>query len=233
MKNVFLLLSCCISVEILSAQILVSDNKNMLFNSVNTSIPVMGNAPVDNTRTIEISEGSMFFQNDWAKSKIFTEDVIVYQGVSTKVNLMSNKIHYLDSLGKELIVGIPVRQISFVQKNIGKEVQFINGNILPTKKEGWYLLLFNDSLSLIKGFKKNLQQHTSYGSSTEYSIKTDESYYLYVKGREYEIRKNSDFIDALPLKKDEIEQYIKSLSKKTSREEQFVALAIFCNTLLK
>lgn len=221
-----------ICIQTLSAQITVSDNKNILFNTGNFSLPA-GNAPVSGTKTVDITEGSMFFQNDWAKSKIFTEDLRMYQDISIKVNLMENKIHYLDSLGREFIVGMPVRQISFIQKTTGKEVVFINGSILPVKKTGWYLLLFNDSVSLIKSFKKSLQEHTSYGSATEYSIKTDESYFLYIKGREYEVRKPLDLIEALPTKRNEIEFYIKNLNKKLPREEQLISVVNFCNSLLK
>ena len=232
MKYILLLIGC-ISIKTISAQILVNDNRNMVFNSVNASIPVMGNTPVDNTKEIEITDGSIFFQNDWAKSKIFSEDLAVYEGILTRINLMENKIHYLDSLGKEFIIGTSIRQLSFIQKKTGKEVQFINGNILPVKRVGWYLLLFNDSLSLVKGFKKTLETHTSYGSAPEYSIKTDESYFLYSKGREYEVKKVSDFADVLPAKRNEIEQYLKGLNKKLSREEQLITVATFCNSLVK
>jgi len=232
MKYILVFVSA-FSIETLSAQILVSDNKNIILNTSSASLPVMGNTPVDNTKTIEITDGSIFFQNDWATSKIVTEDLAVYQDIRTKINLMENQIHYLDSLGREFIIGAPIRQISFTQKKSGKEVQFINGNILPVKRNGWYLLLFNDSLSLVKGFHKTLQEHTSYGSATDYSIKTNESYFLYSKGKEYEVRKGSDFVEALPAKKNEIELYIKNLNKKLSREEQLVSVAAFCNSLLK
>ena len=104
--------------------------------------------------------------------------------------------------------------------------------MLPVPQKGWHLLLVNDSLSLVKGYKKSVDIHRSYGLGLEYSIKTTETYRAYFNGKEYEVRKPSDFIRIFPLKKATILQKISEMDKRLSREEQLSYIASYCNTLL-
>lgn len=225
-----MLLVCSVTVFSVSAQIAVSDNKNTLFNTV---LPFSGGLPVNNTRYVDLSSGSPFFQKEWVKSRVVTQDMSVYKDVTVRIDLLENKVHYRDSTGKELVIGSPLREIVFPQFSTGMEVRFINGNMLPVEKKGFFQLLINDSIALLKGFVKTFESHVSYGSAAEYSIKTVENYFALYNNREYQIRKLSDFTDILPSGKAEIEAYLKTVGKKLSRDEQFTAAAKFCNSLIR
>ena len=230
MRTVPVLFFCSLIGVSVSAQITVTDNKNTLFN---TALPIAGGLPVNNTRYVDLTSGSPFFQNEWARSKVVAKDMTVYADISTRIDLLENKVHYKDSSGKEFIAGTPLREIVFPQSSDGREVRFINGDILPVQKKGFFQLLVNDSVSLLKGFVKSFESHTSYGSATEYSIKTVENYFAYYNNKEYEIKKLSDFVEILPTQKAEIESYIKTVSKKLSRQEQFATTAKFCSSLFR
>jgi hypothetical protein len=212
-----------------SAQV-ISDNRNVLLN---TFLPIAGGMPVNNTKYVELTSGTPFFQEEWAKAKLISLERAVYIDVPVKIDLLENNVRYKDSTGKELLVGISVREILFQQASTGKSIHFISGSILPVQKKGLLQLLVNDSVSLLKAFVKTFEQHTSYGSATEYSIKTVENYYAYYNGKEYEIKKPSDFIDIFPAMKTEIENHLKTVNKKLSREEQFIAIAGFLNLKIK
>lgn len=215
-----------------SAQIAVTTDNNTLYNTANSILPIAGAAPVSNIKYIDLTEGSPFFQAAWAKGKLISKEGAIYNDISVKLNLMEGKIHYLDGAGKELIVGTPLSQLIFPQSVTGKNIHFINGEMLPVIKKGWYQLLVNDSISLLKGFVKEFQEHTSYGSAPEYSIKTTESYIAFYKGQEYEIKKPVDILSILPGKKAEIESFLKKASR-SSKEEQLSNIIIFANSLLK
>jgi len=212
------------------AQVVVQSNNSAVYNSGGAAFPFTGVTPVNNARYVELKEGTPFFQDSWTASKIVSVDGKVVEPVTVKLNLLDNKVHYKDSAGRELVIGTPLREVHLqgTSNNL-----FVNGDVLPNPKTGWYMLLVNDTLTLLKGFKKTFEQHTSYGAPTEYSIKTVETYLVYLKDQEFEVRKLSDFSKVLPSKKSEIEQEIKKLDGKRSKDEQFAALAIRCNELLK
>jgi len=231
MKPFIIFVATVFSVHSLSAQIAVSTNTNSFMATSSSYLPVLGAAPVGNTKYIDLKEGSPFFQDQWSKSKIVMQSGKAYQGVDLRLDLLENKVHYKDSTGKELVISEPIKEIKLQQTGKG-EAHFINGEMLPNVKQGWFLLLVNDTLTLLKGFKKTFEEHTSYGSPTEYSIKTNESYIVFIKDKEYEVKKPSDFVNLFPSQKAVIESEIKRNGGKLSKDEQMAKIAVFCNTLL-
>src|SRR5688572_18807463 len=187
MRSIFLCLIIVFWMSPLAAQIAVSSNNSALYNSGGREFPFSGAAPVSNTKYVDLKEGSPFFNENWTNSKLVSQDGRVYQDVSVKLNLMDNKVHYKDSSGKELVIGTPLREVH-LQQGSNASLLFINGSLLPGNKQGLYQLLVNDTLSLAKGFTKVFEQHTSYGSATEYSIKTQESYLAYLQDKEFVIK---------------------------------------------
>lgn len=230
MKCLLLLLVLAISLQPLNAQMSVSANNSALFNASGL-LPTNGLLPVSNAMEVDLKEGSPFFQDTWSRGKILTQDGKAFQVPYMKLNLMDNKIHYKDSAGGEMVIDMAVKEIQLETNNGGQH--FINGNVLPKPKQGWFLLLVNDTLTLLKGFKKTLDKHTSYGSAPEYSIKTIEHYIAYVKDAEFDVKKPGDFVQMLPSKKPEIETGIKKISGKSGKDELLTSVALLCNQLLR
>ncbi len=231
MKKVSLLGISVFFVSVTFAQVAVRVD-NAVMNTGGAGFPISGIYPTTNKQLIELVSGSPFFNTNWTKSKIVTESGKVYQDVPVKINLYESNIHYQDKGGAELVMDTPISEVLMDSDKAGQKVHFINGNILPNVKKGWYQLLVNDTITLIKGFRKTLETHTSYGSAKDYSIATIESYYVFYNGKEYDVKKASDLIDVLPIKKKEIEAQIKKTGK-LSREEQLKEIVFFCNTLLQ
>lgn len=206
---------------------------NAVMNTGGAGIPVMGIYPAGNTQLVELVNGSPFFNTVWVKSKIVTETGKVYDDVPVKMNLYENNIHYQDKAGTELVMNTPISEVLMEKDANGKRVHFINGNILPTAKKGWFQLLVNDTLTLVKGFRKTLETHRSYGSAKDFSIATIENYYVYYNGKEFDVKKASDLANVLPEKKGEIEAQAKKISNKLSRDEQLKEMVTYCNSLLQ
>lgn len=232
MKSLYTSLLFLFSAGISQAQVAVTSNANSFITTSTSYFPVMGAAPIGGTKYIDLKEGSPYFEDGWSSSKIIMQDGNIYTGLSVRINLMDNKIHFKDSLGKEMVLAKPVKEALLQETNQGN-VHFINGILLPNAKEGLYLLLVNDTLTLLKGFKKTFEEYTSYGSAKEYSIKTVENYLVFVKDKEYEVRKPADFITIFPNDKAAIENEIKNVKGKGSKDIQLQSIARFCNTLLK
>ena len=229
MRTLLLLSFCMLATESAYSQIVVTDNKNTLLN---TALPIAGGLPIHNTRYIDLTSGSPFFQKEWAKSSLITHNGVLHNEIPTRIDLLENEVHYRDSMGTELVLGTPLREMEFVQAATGKKVHFVHGDLLPLQKKGYFQLLVNGFISLVERYVKTFQSHTSYGSATEYSITTEEKYFAYHNNREYEIKKLSDFTGILPSKKPEMESFLKTISKKLSRQEQFTAAATFANSLI-
>lgn len=229
MKFLFSLLTAFIFFQTVNAQVAISSNNSALFNASGI-LPANGMLPVTNTLEVDLKEGSPFFQDNWSTGKIVTQEGKAFQILNLKLNLIENKAHYKDSTGKEMVIGAALKEIQ-LQTAKGDKL-FVNGNSLPKQKQGWFLLLVNDTLTLLKGFKKTVETHTSYGSAPEYSIKTLESYFVYLNNVERDVKKPQDFVQLLPSKKAEIETEIKRIGSKVGKDELLTLVALYCNQLL-
>jgi hypothetical protein len=232
MKNVFLFLIIAFRMGPLRAQITINTNTSAIYNAGGRAFPFAGAAPASNTKYIDLKDGSPFFNDSWSKAKLVSKDGKVYQDITVKLDLLENRVHYKDSSGKELVIGTPLRELHLQQTN-AKNTLFISGDILPNPRTGWYMLLVNDTLTLLKWFTKTFEQHTSYGSATEYTIKTQEHYLVYLKDQAFEIKKPVDFGKVLPALKAEIDAAIKRMNNNLSKDEQLTTIATYCNTLLR
>ncbi|ANE49897.1 hypothetical protein [Flavisolibacter tropicus] len=194
-------------------------------------LPTLTGASLGKSKPINIVEGTPFFQNEWAKSKLFTPDGFLIHNIPTKINLLENSVYYLDSNGKEAVVITPLSEIILEQTGKPTPAHFIDGHLLPNPKKGWYQLLVNDTISLVKGVRKYYEERIPYGGSPEYRLINQESYFVYFFYQEYYVNKPSDFTRILPSRKSDIEKQIKALDKKLPLEDQITLIASYCNTL--
>jgi hypothetical protein len=195
-------------------------------------LPVIGEFPQSNPKYNELKSGSPYFQDEWVKAKLLANDGYVYKGIKIKLNLMDNHIHFVDESGSEKMIKSPLNQIEFEPNAKGSAYLFVSGNILPAPKKGWFQVLVNDSVTLLKSYEKAMVEHKSYGSPIEYRIDTKEKYSVVFNKQIYEIKKAADLTDAMPAKKTEIESHIKK-NKSLSKEDQLISTVQYMNTIRK
>ena len=227
MKSAVLSLIIFVFAQSVSAQLINEDSSSTELETTDF-LPVASGIPFNDVRYVE-AQGSAYFDQQWVNSTVVTTGGKAYKSVPVRIDLLANKVHYKDNAGRELVVGTPLREVK--QLADGKIVRFLNGDVLPNKRSGWFQVLVNDSVSLLKSYKKYFEEKPSYGGNLLY-IKTSESYYVYVGGDEFSIKKVTDLTTVVPDKKAEIEAEIKKL-KSSSKEAQLIGVVEHLNELLK
>jgi len=180
---------------------------------------------------MNLKEGSPFFQETWAKGKIVTPDKKVVSEIDLKIDLLADRVICRDSAGREWVIDEPLNEILLDPTTNTKSLHFLHGNLLPVQKVGWYEVLLNDTVSLIKGWKKSLDTRVSYTNGPEQSVSSQELYWVYFFYQEFQVTKPTDFVRIIPSMKTQIEQYASSLKGKLTTEDKLTKMAVFCNTL--
>jgi hypothetical protein len=229
MKIFYLLVFLFLATISVKAQITVRTDagRPALFTG---ALPAWGTATED-YQGMNLKGGSPFFQDVWAQGKIITPDKQVYTSSNVKLDLLANHVHYLDSAGREWIINFPVNELLLDQPGRNASAHFIHGSMLPTPRPGWYQVLVNDTVSLVKRWIKSVEQRVPYGGGPESWMLTNVSYMAYFYYREYEIKSPADFARVIPAMGVQIEQEAKHLERHLTIEEKLKRMASFCNTL--
>ena len=214
-----------------SAQILVRADNMLLQEGALSAMPMMGVYPTTEQKQVDLKSGSPFFNEAWRKSLILAESGVVFKNVATRINLYSHQIHFLDDAGQERVAAQPLSEVLFEPEEDGRRVHFINGNLLPVPRAGWYQLLVNDKLILVKGFQRFLEAQTRYAGGKDYVMSGSEAFLVFSNKQPFVIKKISDFVSVKPQHKEAILQKAKQISNRLSREAQFTEMALFINTL--
>jgi hypothetical protein len=211
----------------------VIDVNNTNYNALNM-LQVVGGNPVTNAKYVSLVEGSPYLQEEWIKGKLITEQGYVFQDVFLRLNLIENTIHYKDPKGNEMIATMPIREVILPEQATSKTLRFVNSNILPSSKKGWYLLLHNANVSFFKFYEKVLTENKPYNSATtEQRIRTNEKYFVMMKNVSHSV-KNIKNLQALFIdKQKDIETFINTLDIKKPLEERMIEIVAYYNTLSK
>jgi hypothetical protein len=202
----------------------VIDVNNTNYNALNM-LQVVGGNPVTNAKYVSLVEGSPYLQEEWIKGKLVTEQGYVFQDVFLRLNLIENTIHYKDPKGNEMIATMPIREVILPEQATSKTLRFVNSNILPSSKKGWYLLLHNANVSFFKFYDKILSENRPYNSATtEQRIMTKEKYFVMMKNVSYPIKNIKDLQALFMDKQKDVEMFIKTLDTKKPLEERMIEI---------
>jgi len=236
MKNFFVCI--CIAVaEIATAQKVIDVSKNPGFvgNDVFFSV---GGQPFVTAKFVNLVEGSPYFKDEWLQSQIVMPDGTQYRGVSVKLDLVDQELHYLNLKNAEMITTVPVKEV-VIMDTAGKTYGFVHSSFMPEAakrlKPGWYLVLSNSGTPLYKMFTKVISENKPYGSATvEQRMRTSETYIVYSSSGYHEIKKMKDAASAFPEKKSELEAFLKSKDDKDlSMDQRLIALVDYYDSLIK
>lgn len=208
-------------------------------SGVNTNnFYTVGGEPFVTTKFVNLVDGSPYFRDDWMSALLIDSKNSQYKSKSVKIDLLDNKIHFLDDGGREMIALVDARQIILTDTG-GNNFKFVHSSALQgaakSIKEGWYLWLASGKASLYKYFTKTMTETRPYNSATyEQYVKTKESYLVYYNNTLIEIKKLKDAPSVLANKKTELENFLKTKDKESEpMDDRFAALVAFYNSLLK
>ena len=216
------------SAPALQAQDAATNDENLVYYTAQEFPAAAAGRPFSDIRYVE-ALGSAYFDLQWTNGTIITKTGQAYRNVPVRIDLMAHKVHYKADNGQEMVVGAPIKEVRYEAGD--KTIQFINGDALPGKHSGWFQVLADGEVKLLKSFRKTFEERMSFGK-TELSIKTMETLVVTYNNKEMRVKKPADIVNLVPAHKATLEQELKSLKSK-SKEDQLIALATSLNALLK
>lgn len=219
-----------------SAQQVVDVSKQDLTVGPNTFF-VSGGEPFVTTKFVNLVEGSPYFKDEWLNGIVVDGASQEFKNIKLKIDLIENRVHYLDLKEKEFIASVPIREIVLTETD--HNYRFVHSisleKINNVEKNKWYLWLVSGTASLYKKFEKDLTEFKAYGSATvEQRIKTHEKYLILLNNSFLEVKKIKDAPSLLPSKKKELEEFLKNKDdQKASMEDRMVKLIEYFNSLPK
>jgi hypothetical protein len=193
--------------------------------------------PILTAKFVKITEGTPFYKDEWKKSSVILSNGAEVKDVPIKLNLLENKVHFLDKNGKELISYSPIREVVITDDVSGENSRFVSSTYLHSNppKSGWYQWLHSGDAALFKYINKDVSETKPYGSATvEQRIRTSEKYYVLYNNTFFLLKSLKDIPNVLANKKGELEQHYQQISKmKTTADDKFTQMILYYNLLLK
>ena len=184
--------------------------------TVNTNFfQVVAGTPVTPTTFYRVVEGSAFYNDYWMKGSVSFDKTKEYKNLILKINLMEGKLHFRDIKGEEMICSNAVAVVKLIDSITGSVYQFVHTSYIPAfakmKPPTWMEALAEGEVQLYCHRKKAVQESRPYGSATvEHRILTSDIYYVVIGDQATRVKKLQDVIDALPGKKQEVQQWVSS-----------------------
>jgi len=191
-----------------------SDDINM---QLGTFFQAVNGVPLNTNTFYKVVEGSPFFMEHWMKGAASLGEK-EYKNLRLKLNLMDDKVHFMDAKGNEIICSTPINSVSLTDSLTGKQYRFVHGSNIPSTQDtrsAWMELVTDGAKAqLYCHHKKNISETRPYGSATlEQRILTSDLYYVRVGDKLVRVKKLSDIISALDSKQEEAQQWSKKNAK--------------------
>lgn len=199
---------------------------------------VSGGEPFASTKFVNLVEGTPYYKDEWLKGIVVDNTNYQYKGISLKLDLVENTVHYLDDHEKEFVATTPIKEIILTDA-WGNNYKFLHSSSFEKSvtltKDTWYLWLGNGTASLYKAFKKVISENRPYGSATtEQHISTAEKYLILYNNGFLEVKKIKEVPSLLSNKKKELEEFLKNKDdQKASMDERMIKLIEYYNSLFK
>ena len=159
-------------------------------------------------------EGSPFFIDQWKYATVKHNDSTSYPNVPVKLNLYSEKGHFLS--GKNELTFIPgfVKEFIFIDSSIGKMKSYTFRNGFPAinkqNENSYYLVLCDGKFKYIEYmYRKVDESKNPISGEIKKELVSYEEYYFFNAGSLTLIKRNKGFLlDQMSDKKDAIEKFI-------------------------
>jgi hypothetical protein len=205
-----------------------------------TMMTDVGGAPIY-LKTEYIIDGSPYFPPEHTSTTIVLKSGKIYPTVKSRLNLYDNILIILRDDGAEQMLTGSISKVIYESVPAGKgsrTVVFQTGfpAIDGHDNTTYYEVLDSGKLKLIKHSKVSYSDKRGYGEASITRVfKNLETYYLVLPGNI--IRQmgkgKEEFLAALPGKKNELEKYIDNKKIKCKKEEDWIELVSYYNSVEK
>jgi hypothetical protein len=188
----------------------------------------MNDRMIEPDKYSKLESGSPFYSDEWQKATIILVNETIIDLVPVRINFLTNELHYLDSLGREMVSTQKIKAVLFPQANSDSLVTFISNHALkiPEKETdpGWMQLVVKGKASLLKRYKKTYVEVRPYGSSSpQATITADVQHLLWYNQSLQVIKNTADLKAMLALQEPE------SKKAKWERENEYVRMVASFN----
>lgn len=182
--------------------------------------------------------GSPYLYDTWVKGSVNFANGSNIIDVDLKYDQVEGNLYFKKDNETILTFSDPIKE--FILTDITdplKVKNYINGvYIAPGKAEpGFYEVLINDQVKLLKRTKKTITESKEYSSATiNKSISKSETFYIFKDGQIINAKKDKKFIaNTFPEKAKELDEYSKKNKLNLKEEVALVKLVTHYNSLIK
>lgn len=197
---------------------------------------MVSGTPIAPNTFFRVVEGSAFYSDGWSNGSAFLTKDKEYKNLTLKLNLLDNQVHFRDKNGNEMLCATPLAGITLVDSATNVPHHFMHSSFITAfstvKPAMWVEVLADGKAQLYTHHKKSISESRPYGSATvETRIHTNPVHYLVVNGQPTRVKKLQDVVDALPDKKQEVQQWINA-GRIEKNPQGFAKVIAYYNTLV-
>lgn len=181
-------------------------------------------------------EGSPFFNDKYTKATVLMKNNQYIENLSVRLNLLENKLYYLDEKGNEMESVMPVNKIIFTESNSPlKGVIFSNGFIPggSITSNTFLQVLDTGKVWLLQQYALSISDYKPYGTNmTVKKVNTKNAFYVGTpSGALFNLGKEDEVVQALSNKREQVTQYIRSNQLRFKKPEDYKVIVRYYNSL--
>ncbi len=232
------LISCCllgICLSSYSQNIDVSkpyEKSAALINTFSAS-----GTPYIDAKFVRMVSGSPFFDDKMMQGILISITGIEYRELAIRLNLMESHINFLNDKQVEMLVAIPIRELTLLDTLNKKKYHFIHSDFIETyekTEKGFYQVLQKGKACLYSFYKKTIKETRAFNAATfEQSIQTDVTHLVLLDGRWKKFNKIKSLPSLLSDKKNEVQKYIDKNDLSGYKQEDVKLVIQYYNCLFE
>ena len=231
-----ILISCCLLFICLKSlsQTIDVDKAEKRSAAVNNLLTDAGTPFID-AKFVSLVSGSPFFNEKMMHGLLMSTSGAEYRNIIIRLNLLESQVNYLNDKNEELIVSIPLREVTLLDSVTKKNYHFVYSDYIKTTdkpEKGFYHLLQKGKTELYTQHRKTIKETRRFNAATyDQSIETDLIFFVLLDGQWKKINKIKDLPSILNDKKTEMEAYIKSKGFSKYKQDEVESVIIYYNSL--
>ncbi|HYF32440.1 MAG TPA: hypothetical protein VD993_15050 [Chitinophagaceae bacterium] len=212
------------------------NNARGAYQALNSFYNIVGSEPIlinnANNRSVD---GTPFFSETWMKGIITMRDGKSYRGHGIRLDLTTNKVHFLTEEGKQMLCNTSIERLILMDSVKDAMFSFIHTSALPKqtdlKEPGWLEIMTQGTASLLKFQKKEREEVWSYTGPPSERIKAQKKYYVLMGDRMHKVSSIGDIRDVFKSHAKELDEYIRNEKPSWKNDADLIALVAFYNSL--
>ena len=193
--------------------------------------------PYIDAKFVRMTSGSPFFNDKMMLGILISITGIEYRELAVRLNLMESQINFLNEMQVEMLVAIPIRELTLLDTLNKKKYHFIHSDFIETNEKtekGFYQVLQKGKACLYSFYNKTIKETRAFNAATfEQSIQTDVTHLLLLDGRWKKFNKIKSLPTLLSDKKNEVQKYIDKNDLSGYKQEDVESVINYYNSLFE